>query len=102
MLIMSLNKFGLLWKRAVVKILLIRISFFLRLRGLIFLLLKVRSHSSINVPRSEKYDKFYLDKSWKSAAPSLFRFTVDSIEQGCSAIYMLSNSIRLDSFCLNS
>lgn len=55
-----------------------------------------------NVPRSEKYDKFYLDKSWKSAASSLFGFTVDSVEQRCSAIGMLSNSIRLDSFCLNS
>lgn len=55
-----------------------------------------------NVSRSEKYDKFYLDKSWKSAAPSLFDFTSDSVEQGCRAIYMLSNSVRLDIFCLNS
>lgn len=54
------------------------------------------------VPRSEKYDNFYFDKSWKSAAPSLFGFTSDSVEQGCSAIYMLSTSVRLDIFCLNS
>lgn len=53
-----------------------------------------------NVPRSEKYDNFYLDKFWKSAASSLFGFTIVSVEQGCSAIYMLS--VRLDIFCLNS